>query len=95
MEVIVVGAGAIGSLYGAKLAAQNDVTLIGRPEHVRAINADGLRVEGLEHGERASGSVRGDLGSAPAGGHHAPGAGRAGARRLRTGGRPGPGCGWC
>ena len=42
------GAGAIGSLYGAKLAANNDVTLIGRPEHVAAINAHGLRIEGLE-----------------------------------------------
>lgn len=42
------GAGAIGSLYGAKLAANNDVTLIGRPEHVAAINSGGLRIEGLE-----------------------------------------------
>ena len=42
------GAGAIGSLYGAKLAATNDVTLVGRAEHVAAINANGLRVEGLE-----------------------------------------------
>lgn len=42
------GAGAIGSLYGAKLAAMNDVTLIGRAEHVAAINARGLRIEGLE-----------------------------------------------
>jgi 2-dehydropantoate 2-reductase len=48
MEIIVLGAGAIGSLYGAKLAATNDVTLVGRPEHVAAINAHGLRVEGLE-----------------------------------------------
>ena len=48
MEIIVLGAGAIGSLYGAKLAGQNDVTLIGRPEHVAAINADGLRIEGTE-----------------------------------------------
>jgi 2-dehydropantoate 2-reductase len=48
MEIIVLGAGAIGSLYGAKLAATNDVTLIGRPEHVAAINAHGLRIEGLE-----------------------------------------------
>ena len=48
MEIFVLGAGAIGSLYGAKLAASNDVTIIGRPEHVRAINENGLRVEGLE-----------------------------------------------
>jgi len=44
----VLGAGAIGSLYGAKLAADNDVTLIGRAEHVAAINAHGLRIEGIE-----------------------------------------------
>ena len=48
MQIIVLGAGAIGSLYGAKLAADNDVTLIGRPEHVAAINARGLRIEGIE-----------------------------------------------
>src|SRR4051812_12781372 len=48
MEIIVLGAGAIGSLYGAKLAASNDVTLVARPEHAEAINADGLRIEGLD-----------------------------------------------
>jgi 2-dehydropantoate 2-reductase len=48
MRIIVLGAGAIGSLYGAKLATENDVTLIGRAEHIAAINANGLRIEGLE-----------------------------------------------
>jgi len=48
MEIIVLGAGAIGSLYGAKLAAKNDVTLVARAKHVDAINANGLHVEGLE-----------------------------------------------
>jgi 2-dehydropantoate 2-reductase len=48
MEIIVLGAGAIGSLYGAKLAAHNDVTLLGRAEHVAAINSHGLRIEGIE-----------------------------------------------
>lgn len=48
MEIIVLGAGAIGSLYGAKLAARNDVTLVGRAQHVAAINQHGLRIEGLE-----------------------------------------------
>ena len=42
------GAGAIGSLYGARLAAGNDVTLIGRAEHVAAINSHGLHIEGVE-----------------------------------------------
>jgi 2-dehydropantoate 2-reductase len=48
MEIIVLGAGAIGSLVGGKLAAGNNVTLVGRPEHVAAINSRGLRLEGLE-----------------------------------------------
>ncbi|MCA1659199.1 MAG: 2-dehydropantoate 2-reductase [Verrucomicrobiaceae bacterium] len=48
MQIIVVGAGAIGSLYGAKLARDNDVTLIARAEHASAINAHGLKVEGRE-----------------------------------------------
>lgn len=48
MEIIVLGAGAIGSLYGAKLASTNDVTLVGRPDHVRAIEENGLQVEGVE-----------------------------------------------
>lgn len=48
MQIIVLGAGAIGSLYGAKLAAAHDVLLIGRPEHVAAINANGLQIEGIE-----------------------------------------------
>jgi 2-dehydropantoate 2-reductase len=48
MEIIVLGAGAIGSLYGAKLAADNEVTLVGRAKHVGAINSDGLRIEGIE-----------------------------------------------
>src|SRR5262249_17349109 len=48
MEIIVLGAGAIGSLYGAKLAAANDVTLVGRPAHVQAVAENGLRIEGIE-----------------------------------------------
>jgi 2-dehydropantoate 2-reductase len=48
MQIIVLGAGAIGSLYGAKLAAAHDVLLIARPQHVAAINARGLRIEGIE-----------------------------------------------
>ena len=48
MQIVVLGAGAIGSLYGAKLAPANDVTLVGRPDHVRAIQENGLRIEGIE-----------------------------------------------
>src|SRR3954470_9700608 len=48
MEIIVLGAGAIGSLYAARLAPGNNVTLVGRPAHVAAINSNGLRIEGRE-----------------------------------------------
>ena len=49
-EVIVLGGGAIGSVYAAKLAAQHPVTLVARPAHADAINRDGLRVTGREPG---------------------------------------------
>ena len=48
MEIIVLGAGAIGSLYGAKLARTNNVTLVGRQDHVRAIEEHGLQIDGIE-----------------------------------------------
>ncbi|HCX34265.1 MAG TPA: 2-dehydropantoate 2-reductase [Rhodocyclaceae bacterium] len=45
-SVAVVGAGAVGSYYGALLArAGRRVTLIGRRAHVQAIERDGLRLE--------------------------------------------------
>ena len=45
-RVAVMGAGAVGSFYGAMLArAGHRVTLIGRPAHVQAIQRDGLRLE--------------------------------------------------
>ena len=48
MNVLVVGAGAVGSLFGARLhAAGHAVTLVGRTDHVRAIQAHGLVVEGI------------------------------------------------
>ena len=44
-SVAVLGAGAVGSYYGAKLArAGVDVTLVARPLHVEAIERDGIRV---------------------------------------------------
>ena len=49
MRIIVLGAGAIGSLYGAKLSKLNEVTLIGRKEHANAINKHGLKITGLEN----------------------------------------------
>jgi 2-dehydropantoate 2-reductase len=49
VRVLVVGAGAVGSLFGARLArAGHAVTLVGRPDHVAAIRASGLRILGPE-----------------------------------------------
>jgi len=46
MKVAVMGAGAVGCYYGAMLArAGHEVVLIGRPAHVEAVNANGLRLE--------------------------------------------------
>lgn len=51
MNVLVLGAGAIGSVLGARLAGPGrEVLLVGRPEHVAAIEAGGLRVEGTGGG---------------------------------------------
>jgi 2-dehydropantoate 2-reductase len=45
-RVAVVGAGAVGSFYGAMLArAGHRVVLIGRPQHVEAIERDGLKLD--------------------------------------------------
>lgn len=46
MRIIVLGAGAIGSVYGAKLSPFHDVTLIGGAAHVEAIQRDGLVMQG-------------------------------------------------
>lgn len=44
-SVAVVGAGAVGSYFGARLArAGRQVTLIGRPAHIHAIEQSGLRL---------------------------------------------------
>jgi 2-dehydropantoate 2-reductase len=46
MKVAVMGAGAVGCYYGAMLArAGHDVCLIGRPQHVEAVNARRLILE--------------------------------------------------
>ncbi|WP_128000473.1 ketopantoate reductase family protein [Piscinibacter defluvii] len=46
LRVAVMGAGAVGCYFGGLLArAGHDVVLIGRPEHVRAIEAHGLRLQ--------------------------------------------------
>ncbi|MCU0964882.1 MAG: ketopantoate reductase family protein [Burkholderiaceae bacterium] len=58
-KVAVMGAGAVGSFYGAMLArAGHAVTLIGRPAHVQAIQRDGLQLEmgGQRHAVRLDAS---------------------------------------
>ncbi|MGO4761598.1 2-dehydropantoate 2-reductase [Cupriavidus sp. 2KB_3] len=53
MKIAVIGAGAVGCFYGGMLArAGQDVVLIGRPRHVDAIRASGLRFESLRFDER-------------------------------------------
>jgi len=46
MNIVVYGAGAIGSLFGAILSKKNNLVLIGRKPHVIAINKNGLLVKG-------------------------------------------------
>lgn len=50
MNIIVLGAGAIGSVYGARLSRFHDVTLIGGAAHVEAIQRDGLIMHGHVQG---------------------------------------------
>src|SRR3977135_3301384 len=62
------GAGAVGSLLGARLAqAGSEVTLVGRQPHVEAVTRDGVRM--VTAGKGSKQSVRGaPPGSAEAGG---------------------------
>jgi 2-dehydropantoate 2-reductase len=48
MRILVMGAGAMGSVVGGLLAkAGHDVTLVGRAAHMEAIRRDGLRITGI------------------------------------------------
>lgn len=48
MKIVIMGAGAVGGVFGAFLAQSGqEVTLIGRETHVRAIEANGLEVFGV------------------------------------------------
>jgi 2-dehydropantoate 2-reductase len=49
MKIVIVGAGAIGSLFGALLAKKNTVVLIGRAPHVTTIQHNGLNINGKTH----------------------------------------------
>jgi 2-dehydropantoate 2-reductase len=46
MNIVVFGAGAIGSLFGARLSKNNTVVLVGRKNHVNAIQKNGLKITG-------------------------------------------------
>src|ERR1700736_947621 len=47
MRIAIIGAGGIGSIYGAALAkAGADVTFVCRGAHLAAIRANGLKIEG-------------------------------------------------
>lgn len=52
LQVVVLGAGAVGCYYGGMLArAGHRVTLIGRPQHVQVFEAKGLRMQTLTFDE--------------------------------------------
>jgi 2-dehydropantoate 2-reductase len=46
MDIVVFGAGSLGSLLGGLLARANDVTLVGREPHVGTVAESGLRISG-------------------------------------------------
>jgi len=55
MKIAVLGAGAVGCFYGGMLGrAGHEVVLIGRPAHVAAMAAHGLRLETHEFQERVA-----------------------------------------
>ena len=45
-KIFILGAGAIGSVYGALLSKRNDVTLVGNKKHVETVNSKGLTITG-------------------------------------------------
>ena len=46
MKILVFGAGSVGSFIGGLLSERYDVTLLGRKQHMDAIEANGLRISG-------------------------------------------------
>ena len=47
MEVLVYGAGAIGSVFGGFLSRKHNVTLLGRPWHLHEVRRLGLQITGI------------------------------------------------
>lgn len=50
MHIVILGAGAIGSVYGGLLSTAHDVTLLTRQAHMERINRDGLAMTGAATG---------------------------------------------
>jgi len=46
VDILVFGAGAMGSFFGGLLSVRHDVTLIGREDHMKAVRVHGLRMTG-------------------------------------------------
>lgn len=46
MNIVILGAGAIGSLFGGLLSKKNNVILVGRKPHIQAIKKNGLKITG-------------------------------------------------
>ncbi len=46
MNIVILGAGAIGSLFGALLSKHHNVLLLGKKPHVSAIQSTGLHIQG-------------------------------------------------
>jgi 2-dehydropantoate 2-reductase len=46
MDIVVFGAGSLGSLFGGLLAREHAVTLVGRDPHMDAVREGGLRITG-------------------------------------------------
>jgi 2-dehydropantoate 2-reductase len=49
-KTFVLGAGAIGSIFGALLSGKNDVTIIGNEAHMHAVGLNGLTISGEMEG---------------------------------------------
>ncbi|MGH9439168.1 MAG: ketopantoate reductase family protein, partial [Terriglobia bacterium] len=64
-RVAVMGAGAVGCYFGGMLArAGAPVTLIGRPQHVEAINREGVFIDGVNFQEKIPVSASTELSTA-------------------------------
>jgi len=46
MDIVVFGAGSLGSLLGGVLASEHEVTLVARGDHADAVRTDGLTIDG-------------------------------------------------